>query len=219
MLTFNAPDAIINELKKDPYIAKKYNRTVRLKEKQDYIERLAPEIAKGGLSIVDIGPGPGEFLELCRHYDNKILGIDSPVENAMGAEYEKLSRVCHEYQDLPVKYYGLDGFLDDDSSSGYDLINLQGSLEMAMEPCLVGKDFHKHHNVRDMILNISLGREYLLKLFKSFVLKLNKNGRVILYCNQVRNQNEYADLIDFCSDGLTTEIADRKKTLWTFRKS
>lgn len=219
MLDFCVPESMIADLKKDPYIAKKYDRKARMKEKQDYIEKLAPEIAKGGLSVVDIGPGPGEFLELCRHYGNTIFGVDSYEENAMGLSYLKLSRLCHSFQLIPVNYCGLDGFMFDKKATGYDLINLQGSLEMAMEHCLVGKDFHQHHNVRDMVLDLMLGREYLLKVFKAFKEKLVPGGRVILYCNQVKNQSEYADLIEYCSEGLTIEIADRKKTLWAFRKS
>lgn len=218
MLDFLVPEEKLAPLLRDPYLAKKYNRAARIKEKQDYIERLAPEIAQGGLFVADIGPGPGEFLEWARHYGNKILGVDSPSENAMGAEYEVLSRLCHEYQKLPVLYYGLDGFIKD-PLGGFDLINLQGSLEMAMEPCLVGEDFHKHHRVQDMTLNVVLGRAYLQTVFDAFYEKLNRKGRVILYCNGVKNQSEYADLIDICSRRFSVELSDRKKTLWLFRKS
>lgn len=219
MFKFRVPDDKLAPLMRDPYLQKKYDRGVRLREKQDYIERLAPEIAQGGLSVVDVGPGPGEFLEWARHYWNDILGIDSPSENAMGAEYEILSRLCHKHQEIPMKYYGLDGFIEDPSATGYDLINMQGSLEMAMEPCLIGADFHKHHRVQDMVLDLDLGRAYLTKAFNAFADKLRVGGRVILYCNQVKNQSEYADLIEICSARLTIETADRKKTLWTFRKS
>lgn len=217
-LTFKVPEDQLAPLLADQYIRRKYNRKDRLREKHDYVERITPEVAQGRLSVVDIGPGPGEYLEWCRHYGNTILGVDSPEENAMGAEYEKLSRLCHRYQGIPAEYFGLDGFIES-KLTGFDLINLQGSLEMAMEPCLIGTDFHKHHLVQTMTLDLIKGESYLRRVFDAFASKLNANGRVVLYCNMVKNQEEYANLIEKCSAALRLETSDRKKTLWTFRKS
>jgi hypothetical protein len=101
MLEFKVPTSEIEGLLQDPYLSKKYNRDVRLKDKMDYIQRVTPEVTNAGLSIVDVGPGPGEYLEWCRYFGNAILGVDSPYENAMGAEYEKLSRICHRWQEIP----------------------------------------------------------------------------------------------------------------------
>ncbi len=214
---FLVPQDQLDVLLQDPYLSKKYNRLDRVKEKIDYAERITPEVLMGGLSVVDIGPGPGEYLEWCRYFGNEILGVDSASENAMGSEYEVLSRLCHKYQEIPMDYTGLDGFING-NLSGFNLINLQGSLEMAMEPCLIGEDFHKHHRVQNMVLDLDLGEAYLYKVFNSFAAKLKDQGRVVLYCNSVKNQNEYADLIEKCSTALTLETSDRKKTLWTFRK-
>src|SRR5690606_26418783 len=57
----------------DPWLARKVDRERRLKEHRAYMERYCAELDGKGL-VIDIGPGPGEFLELCRAKGHDILG-------------------------------------------------------------------------------------------------------------------------------------------------
>ena len=50
-----------NEIIKDPFIQRKYNRERRLKDKIAYVQSVATEVMNPGY-VLDLGPGPGEFL-------------------------------------------------------------------------------------------------------------------------------------------------------------
>ena len=96
-----------------PYLAKKYNREVRIKEHFDFLRTYCPDILLGGDGLViDIGPGPGEALEICREYGWKTIGVDAPSgDGGMGTGYVKLSRMLHERQGLDVRYCGWQDFV------------------------------------------------------------------------------------------------------------
>ena len=61
------------------------NRVKRLEDIYKYVKDLAPEIVLDKLEknsyVVDIGPGPGEFLELGRYFGYKQIGFDAKIED------------------------------------------------------------------------------------------------------------------------------------------
>jgi hypothetical protein len=67
-------------------------------------------------------------------------------------------------------------------------------------------------------LDLAKGEAYLREVFAGLYRRLRPNGRVVLYCNGVKNQEEYADLLEKCSVQFRIELSDRKRTLWSFRK-
>ena len=123
-----------NKLLEDNYVANKCDRNRRIKEKYEYINNYCQEIKAGGGKVLDIGPGPGEFLEICRYYRNDIQGIDAKFNDygGMGEEYLQYSKLMSDRQKIPVLYEGLDHMLEsgplpfDDKT--FTFINSQGSI-------------------------------------------------------------------------------------------
>jgi 2-polyprenyl-3-methyl-5-hydroxy-6-metoxy-1,4-benzoquinol methylase len=123
----------------DPFLSRKYDRKRRIRDKISYIGENCPSLKNGGFAVLDIGPGPGEFLELCRYYGNKIRGIDAPPDDCeMGENYLKLSRMLCERQKVPVDYSGFHGKTKLKNKS-VDFINMQGSIEQCFYDCLTGR--------------------------------------------------------------------------------
>ena len=126
------------------YLQVKYDRPRRLREKLDYIERYCPEVClpaaeRPGL-VLDVGPGPGEFIEWCRHFGRAAAGIDEEDgAGGMGTAYVKLCRMMHERQALNVSYEGFRLYLEflreQPAPLGFLLVNFQGSW------CYVWRDF------------------------------------------------------------------------------
>ena len=126
----------------DSFIQKKYNRERRINDKVEYIDKFIPEIKEKHGIVLDIGPGPGEFLEVCRHYGNEVEGIDASIGNSlMGNPYLTLSKLMTLRQHLKIAYSDFLVKL----SSGFDYkdnslicINSQGSIEQAFNIFMKG---------------------------------------------------------------------------------
>jgi len=129
----------------DPFLKKKYNRERRIREKKAYINENCPSLKTGGKTVLDIGPGPGEFLELCRHYGNRVFGIDAaPDDCEMGENYLKLSKMMCERQKLSVDYTGFSGKTKFYSNM-IDFINSQGAIEQCFYDLLEGPPHRETH--------------------------------------------------------------------------
>jgi SAM-dependent methyltransferase len=124
-----------SELLNNSFIKYKYNRERRLKSKEEYIDKYLPEIKTKKGIILDLGPGPGEFLEICRYYGNEIVGIDAKEDDSigMGTEYIKLSKLLTERQKINVLYNGVENYIKNKNFPFKDqeisVINSQGSIE------------------------------------------------------------------------------------------
>jgi SAM-dependent methyltransferase len=181
----------------DSFIKRKYNRDKRLSDKISYIDTIAPEIKKGGY-VIDIGPGPGEFLEVCRYYGNNIKGIDSSLEdNLMSMEYLELSRLMTSRQEIPIHYVGLDIFLKeklpwDDKTVSF--INSQGSIEQALSKHIIGNmrdwDYRNVFWTFDEKMHNDFER-----LFKEVHRILKKNGIFLIVGNGTGNTDKYSSFI------------------------
>lgn len=142
-----------NRLMRGAYLKRKYSRHGRLVEKRDYIVQLCPELLTAmhaGLLVIDVGTGPGEFLEIARQLGWSVGGIEAPGgEGGMGDEYWRLSRLLHERQVLAVEYCGwrhhVALFGDDAPAGDVFLFNFQGSWEQCYHVHLEGEPHHVHH--------------------------------------------------------------------------
>ncbi len=190
-------DSLYQEVIRNPFIKKKYNREKRISSKIEYIKENLPEVLSGNKYILDIGPGPGEFLEVCRFYNNKIVGIDARQnESEMGNEYLRLSMLMSERQKLPIKYIGFDSFLDGKElpfkDGELDIINSQGSIEQVFKDSMLGEPVRNHHISK--IMSWDFKEETLKKfnhIFKEFNRVLKKNGIVLIFGNGAANVEEY----------------------------
>ena len=192
------------DLLQDSFISKKYDRKKRLKEKNDYIEQYLPIIKNGGGYVLDIGTGPGEFLEICRFYGNKIIGIECRAGdiNMMGKQYHKLSELLHQRQCIDVKYDNFESFIEngrlpfDDNS--LSVINSQGSIEQVFRNYM--KDFEDERDGWIPSHNgVWIIDDKLAALFKVFFSEMERvliiSGTILIYGNGAKNANEYHNLI------------------------
>lgn len=180
-------------LLKDPFIQKKYNRNKRIRDKIEYIDILSYEVKKPGF-VIDLGPGPGEFLELCRYYGNKIEGIDSSLsENLMGFEYLELSRLMVKRQKIPVRYVGFENLLSSTlpwNDNEISFINSQGSIEQIFSKHIKGNMESKDYRGVYWTLDNSMSIDFD-KLFSEAKRVLKEGGIFLIVGNSTGNTDEY----------------------------
>ena len=203
----------------DPYIQKKYNRSKRLKEKSDYLNRYLPFLKNGGKSVLDIGPGPGEFLEVCRSYGNTICGSDAPIDDCeMGGSYISLSYLMTKRQGLDVKYDGLDMSSYEDSS--FDVINSQGSIEQVFRDCLEGIPHKEKRNCTLLSWreeNATKERLYcfLVECYRC----LRNNGILLIYGNGAKNVGYYDKIVQNLAKEIGFKVKRKNNRLHIMTKS
>lgn len=184
----------------DDYVSKKYNREKRLTKKLAYIKNYLPEFyndIQNGI-IVDLGPGPGEFLELFREKGYSAIGFDTKIgDSYMGDEYLKISRLMVERQRLDVRYVGVETLLNFPFEDGEVLlVNSQGSIEqifkefLIVKPCKIHKDYRRiSWDMSDKMI------ERITNFFKEIYRILKKDGVCLIYGNRTKNNKPYANLI------------------------
>jgi hypothetical protein len=187
----------------DPFIKRKYNRERRIKDKIAYIEEWTPEVMQGNGFVVDIGSGPGEYLELCRFFGNKIQGFDARIDlSMMGNNYIKLSMLMSERQQIPIMF---DDFLNVIRSEGsiepntVTIINSQGAIEQIFKQYI---EFPEDFNSEGWIPSHNgfwVGSKKCQEDFDAMFLCFNKwllpNGKIVLYPNGSKNDHVFDALM------------------------
>jgi len=150
------------QLLKDPWLKRKTDRLRRLREHAEYLQKFCPEIVTiepKGL-VIDIGPGPGELLEIARYYGHEVMGIDAEIESrgGMGNEYLEYSQLMAQRQDITVHYCGFLWWMDNVLTFGTQqwhempascvLINSRGSIEQTMCDYMDGVPHDVHHDCK-----------------------------------------------------------------------
>jgi SAM-dependent methyltransferase len=178
---------------KDSYIVKKYNRSKRLKEKQLYIDMYLPELKYNDF-VVDLGPGPGEFMEVCREKGCHVIGIDAKIgDSEMGDEYLELSRLMVERQNLNVQYMGAENLCNFPfNSNSVSVINAQGSIEQIFKKHLIGVPHKKHKDCRKLSWSLDANmKETFEHFFKECHRVLKEKGILLVYGNGSKNTKDY----------------------------
>jgi len=215
-------EAEYNELLKNEYIQRKCaNRKKRIKDIKDYIISLAPEILSEGnrnlnnLLVIDIGPGPGELLEVARNHGYNHLGYDALIEDCeMGNEYIRYSYLMSKRQNLNIEYcdfYKKIGSLNIPEKSTA-LINSRGSIEQVFRSHLEGIPHKQHKDAQQLswIIDDKL-KEKLILMFEEFCKILVINGVILIHGNGAKNVDEYHQLLsEIISniEGLNMEATD-----------
>jgi SAM-dependent methyltransferase len=96
-----------------------------------YAMQFTPEVMSGQLDILDVGPGPGHWLLLCRALGNRVSGVD--LELPAGPESSLHAyKAMTDHFNLDVLYHGFHRFTQEKMPWGnkaFDLINFRGSLD------------------------------------------------------------------------------------------
>ncbi len=184
------------------WLARKVDRARRLREHEAYLHEYLPELTDRDNpgAVIDIGPGPGEFLELCRALGHEIFGIDSPNgKGGMGSEYVEASRMMTTRQKIPVAYIGLDRWLASPLNSHLRwtvaAINSRGSIEQSLARHMDG-DHELHHDSKRLAWKISAElRETFQTIFEQSTRLLRSGGAIMIYSNGSSNSRCYDRLV------------------------
>lgn len=188
-----------DELIRDPWLSKKTNRAFRAQEKKEYIDCLIPEVKSGGKMVLDIGAGTGEFLEYCRLYDNKAIGMDD-FDNSKKNLYSRFSKIQWARQDLDVRNYDFAELISRESSEfddiKFNIINCQHAINFIFKNVF---DFKETSTVYLNDGNWIFGKEfddYFSKFFKWCSEHLATNGVLLVASLRSENRSQYSTIID-----------------------
>ena len=194
----DSPDKeAILELLKNEYVARKCDRQRRVPEHLSYIEVLGSELINNQLpnqKVIDIGPGPGEFLEICRYLDYEVKGYDALLDDSeMGDEYVLYSSLMAKQQQIDIEYVGFENLISalpfvDDSVF---FINSRGSIEQVFKQHLKGIPHRIEIRAeRSWVITDSL-REEFLTFLKEAERVLQNRGVILIRGNGNANTKEY----------------------------
>lgn len=190
------------KLLSDSWLRRKTDRPRRLGEHWAHVTTHLPELIDGKLfgTVVDVGPGPGEFLEICRHLGHCVLGIDAPNgRGGMGDDYLEYSRLMTQRQGIEVDCQGFLKWICQDHPGDRGTIlavNSRGSIEQAFAKYMLGEPHDLHHDCRKMAWSVSAAlRETFEAMFEGLSRLLVPGGMFLVVANGAANANEYDRLI------------------------
>ena len=232
MTLLDAPDegwsVQYERVAQDPFVRQKYDRARRLSEKREYLNRFLPEIIDPGLPkgiVVDIGPGPGEFLELCRLLGHEVRGVDAPSGVCgMGEPYLQLSRLMTDRQRIPVEYCGLASWIERGAEvfppQSVCLINSQGSIEQACSHLMDGTPLDMHHDCRKLRWRVGDELdEFFCRMMRVFDRWLAPGGIILIYANGAANTRAYRRSIECAAEGVGgLQLVQHRKRLLKWAK-
>lgn len=189
--------ARIGKLLKDPWLSKKTNRNRRVSELNAYAMKYLPEMDDRKLGgFLDIGPGPGELIEIAMAKQMDAYGWDADTpEGGMGDAYLEFSRLSHELRDLDVYYSNDFSAIEVRFRNALSIINLRGSIEQVLSGCMNGSPHDKHHNCNLMEWDMKRGRAGIKSFLKCMRAALLDNGILMIAGNGARNTEWYDNTI------------------------
>jgi len=183
----------MDELLEDDWLRKKTNRNRRVTELNAYVAKYLPELEDRKLGgFLDIGPGPGELIELAMSKQMDAYGWDAETpEGGMGDAYLEFSRLSHKLRDLDVTYCNDFSPIEVRFRNALSVINLRGSIEQVLSSCLNGEPHDKHQNCNLMTWDMKRGRDGLKKFLKCMRASLLDNGILMIAGNGAKNTDWY----------------------------
>jgi hypothetical protein len=185
-----------DRLMRDEYLRRKYERTARVAEHLAYIRYHCPELTKSGEGlVVDVGPGPGEFLEWCRKFGWKTLGVEAMSgAGGMGDGYLQLSRLMLERQGIDVRYCGWRQFVTHLQADSCELevafFGFRGSWAQCYAEFVGGPPHHTHHDVKRQFWQFDYHlRSAWLDAFEAMEKRLVCGGSVLIAANRLGEQS------------------------------
>jgi hypothetical protein len=181
----------------NPWLQKKTGRGRRLKELREYVDTYLPEMKERPLQgFLDIGPGPGELIELAMAESMDGYGWDAESpEGGMGNDYLRYSRLMHTTRGLDVTYCNDFRPISTRFRNALSIINLRGSIEQVMSPYMVGEPHHVHQDCRKLAWDETLGEGALISFFRVMRESLTDNGILMIAANGAMNVDWYDDAV------------------------
>ncbi len=173
------------------WLRRKLHRHRRLQDHWDYLKQVMPDLwwlQRG--TVVDIGPGAGELLEVVRWLGHDTIGVDAPLnsEGGMGNHYLRVCRMMHERQRLDVRYENAKGWNPVWLVESCWMVNSRGSLEQVMHQYLEGEPHHLHHDCNRLAWREEDGTEIAIRaLINRWASWLKPGGVLSIYANGARN--------------------------------
>jgi hypothetical protein len=181
-------------LESSDWLRRKVDRNRRMVELRKYVNKYIPEMLERPLhGFLDIGPGPGELIELAMAASMDAHGWDAETpEGGMGSDYLKYSRLTHELRGLDVTY--CDDFrpIQARFNGALSIINLRGSIEQVMSDYMVGDPHDKHQDCRKLSWDdrrAEGGLRGFLKVMRASL--LDSNGVLMVAANGAANTAWY----------------------------
>jgi hypothetical protein len=181
------------------WLRTKLDRTRRLREHVNYLEdngvylwNLPPG------SVVDLGPGGGELLEIAHACGHAAVGIDADSgDGGMGDDYLQACQLLHERQGLTVHYCGLAPILVSEELAYRQLVgvmrkcwllNSRGSFEQMFAKHMDGDPHHLHHDAQRLSWRLDDANLHAFGLFFDLAQSLlQPGGHLLLHCNGSHN--------------------------------
>ncbi len=183
-------------------LREKLNMKRRNTELHKYINTFLSEIKnvsdKKNKYIIDLGPGPGDFLEISRNLGFKIKGYDAKLDSikGMGMDYVNLCAMYAKEKNIPIEYCNFEetGFSGIEDDSVY-LINSRGSFEQIFSKYLLGIPHYKTHLCNQEWSHTEEMYHRFKTFFSNCSKKLIKNGIVFIAFNGTKC-NSLHDIIN-----------------------
>lgn len=181
----------------NPWLQRKVDRSRRLKELREYVDNFIPEMRQRPLQgFLDIGPGPGELIELAMAESMDAYGWDAESpEGGMGNEYLRYSRLMHMTRGLDVEYCNDFRPICTRFRNALSIINLRGSIEQVMSKFMIGEPHHIHQDCRKLAWNEETGEGALISFFRVMRESLTDNGILMIAANGASNVEWYDNTV------------------------
>ena len=218
-----------DELMQDPWLSKKLDRGRRMREHDAYLAVFVPDLPNWEPgTVLDLGPGAGELLEIARHYGHDAIGLDAKDgEGGMGDPYLEACRLMHERQYLHVVRCGIDGLLDGDDLAGdiedreglHCLINSRGSIEQMFSDCMQGEPHHVHHDCSRLLwVDNFATHAKMINFFWVMERLLRVGGELLIHANGAANTEVGMDMMRFFGSEAGLLLVNCEERLLKWRK-
>jgi hypothetical protein len=155
-------------LASNDWLRRKVDRQRRVRELRKYSDDYLPEMKTSALyGFLDIGPGPGELIELAMANSMDGYGWDAETpEGGMGDDYLRFCRMSHDMRGLDVTYCNDFHGIQAKFNKSLAIINSRGSIEQVLASCMNGEPHDKHHDCRKLAWDMKRGYDGLMKFMR-----------------------------------------------------
>jgi hypothetical protein len=207
-------EVLYNEIMKDERFSDKMDRTKRLDEKFSYVTSYLPEVINGGYKVLDIGTGPGEFLEVLRNFHCEGIGTNPPenhrwynnlepelakIQEERVQKYINFSKINIHRQKLEVKTIEMyDCFINGNrelEKMKFNIINCQDAINLILIKCY-DLNFSIDHYKNEHVFGKWIIDDHFYHCVESMMGFMDKillpDGAIVMVALTSSNDNKYS---------------------------